>query len=192
MTLSQLLFTFEGRLNRKAYWFAVVVLFAAGLAGSIVDWILFGTGNGVISLVIAFVSFVASIAVAVKRWHDRDKSGWWVLIVLVPLIGWIWTIVENGFLRGTPGPNRFGPGVPRRKPFSTIVQIQPISGTSTISTHHPDLSRSCHRFTATAMLATNETKAITSEITPLPVPNRIQSTIDPASPAAKSTTTANQ
>jgi uncharacterized membrane protein YhaH (DUF805 family) len=109
VTLSQLLFTFEGRIGRKAYWFAVVVLFAAGLAATIFDRILFGTANSVVSLVVALVSFVASIAVAVKRWHDRDKSGWWVLIVFVPLIGWIWVVVENGFLRGTPGSNRFGP-----------------------------------------------------------------------------------
>ena len=109
MTLSQLLFTFEGRIGRKAYWLAVVILFAAGLAASIVDTILLGSSSNLVSMIVSLVSFVASIAVAVKRWHDRDKSGWWVLIVLVPLIGWIWTIVENGFLAGTPGPNRYGP-----------------------------------------------------------------------------------
>ncbi|NNM71966.1 DUF805 domain-containing protein [Enterovirga aerilata] len=109
MTLSQLLFGFEGRIGRKAYWFAVVVLLAAALAASVVDWLLFGRSNSLASMVVGLVSFVASIAVAVKRWHDRDKSGWWVLIVFVPVIGWIWAFVENGFLRGTPGPNRFGP-----------------------------------------------------------------------------------
>jgi uncharacterized membrane protein YhaH (DUF805 family) len=109
MTLSQLLFTFGGRIGRQAYWFAVVLLFAAGLVASILDWVVLGRANGVASMVVGLVSFVASIAVAVKRWHDRDKSGWWVLIVFVPLIGWIWAIAENGFLRGTPGPNRFGP-----------------------------------------------------------------------------------
>ena len=109
MTLSQLLFTFEGRIGRKAYWFAVVILFAAGLLASLIDRILFADPNSILSLVVSLVSFLASIAVAVKRWHDRDKSGWWVLIVFVPLIGWVWTIVENGFLPGTPGPNRYGP-----------------------------------------------------------------------------------
>jgi len=48
------------------------------------------------------------LAVSIKRWHDRDKPGWWVLIVLVPVVGWLWALVVNGFLRGTPGPNRFG------------------------------------------------------------------------------------
>jgi len=114
VTLSQLLFTFEGRIGRKAYWFAVVVLFAAGLVASLVDRTVFASPNSIVSVVVGVVSFVASIAVAVKRWHDRDKSGWWVLIVFVPLIGWIWTVVENGFLPGTPGPNRYGPDpIPR-------------------------------------------------------------------------------
>jgi len=48
------------------------------------------------------------LAVQAKRWHDRDKSAWWVLINLIPVIGFLWSIIENGFLQGTPGPNRFG------------------------------------------------------------------------------------
>lgn len=48
-------------------------------------------------------------AVSAKRWHDRDRSGWWVLIVLVPVVGWIWALVANGLLRGMPGANRYGP-----------------------------------------------------------------------------------
>ena len=109
MTLSQLLFTFDGRIGRKAYWFGVVVLFAASLVASMLDLLLFGQRSYLVSLVVGLVSFVASLALSMKRWHDRDKSGWWVLLALVPVIGFIWTIVETGFLRGTPGPNRFGP-----------------------------------------------------------------------------------
>ena len=50
-------------------------------------------------------------AVSVKRWHDRDKSGWWALVYLIPLIGLLWTLVANGLLRGTAGANRFGEDV---------------------------------------------------------------------------------
>lgn len=50
-----------------------------------------------------------SIAVSVKRFHDRDMSGWWVLMALVPLIGTIFLFVVVGCLRGTVGSNRFGP-----------------------------------------------------------------------------------
>ena len=46
--------------------------------------------------------------VSVKRWHDRDRSGWWVLLNLLPVIGWLWALVDNGFVRGTRGPNRYG------------------------------------------------------------------------------------
>lgn len=109
MTLTQLLFTFEGRIGRKAWWFGFVVLLAAGLAASLVDWALFRSEDGLASIVVGLASFLAGIALSVKRWHDRDKSGWWYLILFVPVIGGIWMIVENGFLSGTAGPNRFGP-----------------------------------------------------------------------------------
>jgi len=49
-----------------------------------------------------------TLAVQAKRWHDRDKSAWWLLINLIPVVGAFWTLIENGFLEGTPGPNRFG------------------------------------------------------------------------------------
>ena len=49
-----------------------------------------------------------TLAVSVKRWHDRDKSGWWVLVVLVPVVGWAVALVVNGLLPGTRGQNRFG------------------------------------------------------------------------------------
>jgi uncharacterized membrane protein YhaH (DUF805 family) len=48
------------------------------------------------------------LVLSVKRWHDRNKSGWWVLVNLVPVVGWLWQLIECGFLRGTTGPNRFG------------------------------------------------------------------------------------
>ena len=43
-----------------------------------------------------------------RRWHDRDKSGWWTLIGLIPVVGAIWILVECGCLKGSDGPNRFG------------------------------------------------------------------------------------
>ena len=61
------------------------------------------------SSIFSLVVIVPAFLVYIKRWHDRDKSGWWMLIVLIPLVGLIWFLVELGFLPGTPGPNRFGP-----------------------------------------------------------------------------------
>ena len=109
MTLAQLLFTFDGRIGRKAWWFASVVLIAAELSASILDWVLVGRQSGVLSLIVGVVSFVATVAICIKRFHDRDKSGWWLLILFVPLVGFVWILIENGFLRGTEGSNRFGP-----------------------------------------------------------------------------------
>ena len=62
----------------------------------------------VTAYLLALAVFIPSILVDIKRWHDRDKSGWWMLILLVPIIGAIWFLIELGFLAGTPGPNRFG------------------------------------------------------------------------------------
>jgi len=51
----------------------------------------------------------ASLALTVKRWHDRGKSGAWALLGLIPIVGWTWQGIKCGFLEGTLGPNRFGP-----------------------------------------------------------------------------------
>lgn len=56
-------------------------------------------------LVLAWIA----LAVAAKRWHDRNKSAVWVLFAFVPIIGQIWALVELGFIKGTKGHNRFGP-----------------------------------------------------------------------------------
>ena len=109
MSLSQLMFSFEGRIGRKAFWFAIAIFFVAQVVAGLLDWMVAGSRGGVISAIVSLVLLIASIAVSVKRWHDRDKSGWWYLIAFIPVVGGIWMLVENGFLRGTPGPNRFGP-----------------------------------------------------------------------------------
>ena len=66
------------------------------------------TARGIAGLLCAIALNLPAIILYAKRWHDRDKSGWWSLIVLIPGIGGIWMLIELGFLRGTAGPNRFG------------------------------------------------------------------------------------
>jgi uncharacterized membrane protein YhaH (DUF805 family) len=58
--------------------------------------------------IVALIFLWPSLALYTKRWHDRGKSGWWTLILLIPLIGAVWALVELGFLRGTEGPNEYG------------------------------------------------------------------------------------
>lgn len=113
-TLTQLLFSFKGRALRKHYWFTflgayVVFFLAATLVGGAI-----GSGASIenaasLLLVVLYIPFIwILLAIQAKRWHDRDKSAWWILIGLIPLIGPIWALVENGFLQGTEGENRFG------------------------------------------------------------------------------------
>ena len=118
--MQSLLFSFQGRVNRAKFW-----LVAVGMI--VVEAVVFGaTGGaalmsgdpaaalsslgvvGVVWAVLFIVVFWISLAVAVKRYHDRNKSGWWVLIILVPAIGSLWYLIECGFLKGTTGPNAYG------------------------------------------------------------------------------------
>lgn len=116
-----LLFSFDGRINRAQFWLGALILIAVSLvAYFVVGWSFGGvfyddTGAPHISstvwvlmLVVWLVTLYASFAVYAKRWHDRDKSGWWTLIGFVPIIGGIWLLVECGCLQGTEGQNRFG------------------------------------------------------------------------------------
>jgi len=99
----QKLFTsLDGRISRQPFWIGGLIL----LGVNIVAGVLFG--RGVLAAVVGFALLYPSLCVLVKRWHDRGKSGLWVLIGFIPVIGWIWTLVECGFLEGTSGSNEYG------------------------------------------------------------------------------------
>jgi uncharacterized membrane protein YhaH (DUF805 family) len=118
-----LLFGFSGRIGRLQWWLAqlvaipIIILVSLGAIapfahaamsdGSAID----NTRLSVILVVVAVVVLIVwiNIASTVKRFHDRGKSGYWCLIVLVPYIGAIWQFVECGFLAGSPGNNSYGP-----------------------------------------------------------------------------------
>jgi uncharacterized membrane protein YhaH (DUF805 family) len=119
-------FKTTGRIGRQTWWlgqlastlalFALVALLrvlglmslgpasgggvAPGSTSDAISGLIIGVGGA------AYLWF--NICINGKRWHDRDKSAWWMLIGAIPIIG-IWALIENGFLRGTEGPNRFGP-----------------------------------------------------------------------------------
>ena len=111
MSIWSILFSYKGRIRRGTYWYAiamralvfcisiVVVLFSS----KSISFIVRGP-----SALLFLLSFYVGFPIVVKRWHDRDKSGWWVLIDFIPIIGVCWRIVECGFLKGTQGSNRFG------------------------------------------------------------------------------------
>lgn len=106
--------TFSGRASRSEYWWFYLFCFLAFLGTIILDMALLGYDpeNPLdvpwLTLAAVFGLFLPSLAAAIRRLHDTDKSGWWYLIALVPLIGGIVLLVFL-VLKGTEGPNRFGP-----------------------------------------------------------------------------------
>lgn len=113
MDWKYLLTSFDGRINRAKFWAGVVVMIIVNIIANLLDMMLgldiANSGSGIFSIVAGIASIYIALAIYAKRWHDRDKSGWWSLIALVPIIGGIWILVELGILEGTRGANRFGP-----------------------------------------------------------------------------------
>lgn len=114
MSWSELFFSFRGRIGRTEYWLTQI---SAGVLVGLLVCINRMTGDTgrdmltVMDLVIGLVVLALCwplLAVTVKRWHDLDMSGWWVLIALVPVLGGPIALIANGFLPGTQGRNRFG------------------------------------------------------------------------------------
>ena len=98
---------FSGRALRSEYWFWVLFQVLLIIALSIVDGLVFGRPGGVLSSIASLALLLPSLAVGARRLHDIDKSGWWLLIGLIPFIGAIVLIVFF-CQQGTEGPNRFG------------------------------------------------------------------------------------
>jgi uncharacterized membrane protein YhaH (DUF805 family) len=147
MDWTTLLFSFNGRINRGKYWLAILIYSIAWTVFAVVlfGWLggvnpdnLFSLAGGALGLWAGGLILVAAgtwsgIATGIKRLHDRDKSGWWILLfwfgpsllsgsnaampdsgsnLVLALIGSviaIWGFVELGCLRGTSGPNLYGP-----------------------------------------------------------------------------------
>ena len=119
MSISSLLWSFEGRIGRAQFWLGLLLVILIGVAFGIVVGLIDGGENlqrpqemGPVASIIAVIGLltmtIAQLAVYVKRFHDRGKSGWWVLIAFVPLIGFFWILIELGMLAGDPGPNTYG------------------------------------------------------------------------------------
>ena len=99
--------TFSGRAQRSEYWYFFLFMVVANIVASVLDSVIFGD-IPVLYLVATLALLVPSIAAGVRRLHDTDKSGWWLLLGLVPLVGAIALIVFF-CQRGTVGTNQFGP-----------------------------------------------------------------------------------
>ena len=139
MDFVNIFITFTGRINRAKYWLAVICCAVLFLAAIGVTVAVSSSMSAIVSTtLIAYVPFTyVGVVIGIKRLHDRNKSGWWIVLfycgpMILPLLGLglsgaagvsilysllqlisfvisIWAFVELGCLRGTIGSNQYGP-----------------------------------------------------------------------------------
>lgn len=130
--LMWILFSFQGRLSPGNYRLVRIVVNIGALAffWGLAQYALqphsrADLGLLLLLLLVELVSFPlwlwVTAAMQIKRWHDRDKAGVWMLVGFIPLIGPLWTLIELMFLEGTIGPNRFGPS-PKGDPTAVAFE----------------------------------------------------------------------
>ncbi len=114
--LKELLFTWEGRVNRAKWWgfgfgawLTIFVLYGVSYLLVISDFEILGYIAFGITFLASIGLAVSGVMVTIKRWHDRGKPGWWIFIYFVPVIGPIWALIELGFLPGDEVDNEWGP-----------------------------------------------------------------------------------
>ena len=118
--------TFSGRARRKEYWMFFLISALISIVLTLLD-ILLGTYSveyeaGLFSGLYSLLILIPSIAVVVRRLHDTDRSGWWILISLIPLIGVIVLFVFM-CLDSQPGTNRFGAN-PKEAASQTLPPVE--------------------------------------------------------------------
>jgi uncharacterized membrane protein YhaH (DUF805 family) len=117
ITWSELLFSFKGRIPRSTYWLKwSIPIIVISIILDILDPMLGTTYMidpelnlhfGILSLIFTIVIIYPSTAVAFKRCHDRGRSGWFLLLFLIPIVN-LWPTIELAFIKGTNGPNKYG------------------------------------------------------------------------------------
>jgi uncharacterized membrane protein YhaH (DUF805 family) len=103
---------FSGRSRRKEYWSFFLLMLAAYVVAGMVDGIvgmggLIGGVYGPLTLLTALFFIIPSFSVGIRRLHDTERSGWWLLLGLIPLIGGL-VLIYFFILEGTRGPNQYG------------------------------------------------------------------------------------
>jgi len=112
MTISRALFSFRGRMCRSDYWLkGFLIMLPIGIFNNILAYGVDDDGARMVAMIIGILSLWPGLALIVKRLHDRDRSGWFVLTLFIPfanIIFAVWMLIEVWFVKGTDGPNRFG------------------------------------------------------------------------------------
>lgn len=99
--------TFSGRATRAEFWWWQLAIMIAGFPAALLDALVFGRTDQLFAVALTLAVLLPSLAVSVRRLHDSDHSGWWLLVFPIPLAGII-TLLWLFIKRSTPGPNRFG------------------------------------------------------------------------------------
>jgi len=101
-------FVYTGRASRSAYWWYALATFIVYVILNLILVRALGGGAGVaLYYLLVLASIVVSLPLGVRRMHDINRSGWWLLIGIIPIVGGI-VLLVFACLPGTPGPNRFG------------------------------------------------------------------------------------
>lgn len=98
---------FSGRSRRAEYWYFVLFNLIIAIILSIISSI---TADvlGILVFLYMLAVFIPGLAVSVRRLHDTGRSGWMILITLIPLIGGLWLLILMA-TDSTPGENKYGP-----------------------------------------------------------------------------------
>ncbi|MEF7616531.1 DUF805 domain-containing protein [Aquincola sp. MAHUQ-54] len=114
MTPLQIFLGLRGRIPRRIWWrYGVLAPIGLGVLATGLLRVV-GVDAARTEELVNLLLLWPVAAVSAKRWHDRDRSALWVLVYLLPVIGWVWALIDNGLLRGTRGPNRYGPDLSDR------------------------------------------------------------------------------
>src|SRR5450631_2021767 len=81
--------TFTGRAVRPEFWYWVLLNVIVGIILNLIQYVVSPTGGYVLAILYDLATLIPSIAVAARRLHDTDRSGWWQLLAFVPVVGWI-------------------------------------------------------------------------------------------------------
>ena len=105
MNVVKLWFSPSGRASRSDLWLRTYLAFAAiSIVAGVIDGLI---DQELFSSIVGLLAIWVFVVVQIKRCHDRDRSGWFILLCLIPIVN-LWPLIEICFLKGTTGPNRFG------------------------------------------------------------------------------------
>jgi uncharacterized membrane protein YhaH (DUF805 family) len=101
-------FNFKSRASRSEYWYYALFLLIAGLATLLIDFAILGPVDiGPVNVIFTLATMIPSLAVSVRRLHDIGRSGWFVLLGIIPLIGII-LLIYWWCQPSDPQPNKYG------------------------------------------------------------------------------------